>query len=218
MTGTHEIIFSKEGTTQGDPLAMLFYGTSVLPLIERIKNSALYTQSWYADDSGALGQLEHLAKWLELLIAEGPKFGYFPEPSKSYLVIDSQYLQEAHRLFDNFGVKVVEGHRFLGGFVGSEMGKSTFTLKKIHEWEECLFRLSSVAKTQPQAALIALTKSLQCEWNFLHRVVADTTNVFEPIEKMLRETFIPALLGVTNISDTDRRLFSLPAKKRWVRN
>ncbi|KAF6202375.1 hypothetical protein GE061_004774 [Apolygus lucorum] len=47
-------LHSREGVTQGDPLAMLLYALSTLPLIEDLKASNVQ-QCWYADDSSAQG-------------------------------------------------------------------------------------------------------------------------------------------------------------------
>ena len=50
-------LFSKEGVTQGDPLAMVVYGIGALPLCRTIKDEVPEChQPWYADDVGA-GQL-----------------------------------------------------------------------------------------------------------------------------------------------------------------
>ena len=47
-------IKSQEGTTQGDPLAMVMYGSALLPLIEITKNINVL-QKWFADDGNAAG-------------------------------------------------------------------------------------------------------------------------------------------------------------------
>ena len=43
-----DILFSEEGTTQGDPLAMPVYALATLLLSDRLPNTV--TQVWYADD------------------------------------------------------------------------------------------------------------------------------------------------------------------------
>ena len=54
-----ETLFSEEGTTQGDPLAMAMYAIGTLPLIQSLSNEGI-KQAWYADDSAACGSLVHL--------------------------------------------------------------------------------------------------------------------------------------------------------------
>uniref|UniRef100_A0A1X7T2A3 Reverse transcriptase domain-containing protein n=1 Tax=Amphimedon queenslandica TaxID=400682 RepID=A0A1X7T2A3_AMPQE len=57
-----ECIGSKEGTTQGDPLAMSMYAVASVPLIEELDDVATVYQLWYADDASALGSLNQLRK------------------------------------------------------------------------------------------------------------------------------------------------------------
>ena len=213
VAGTTELLFSSEGTTQGDPLAMLFYGVSLMPLIESLKDRDKYLQTWYADDSGALGALENLVEWLSSLTENRPKYGYYPEPSKSYLVVHPNFVEKVHQLFDRFGIRIVEGRRYLGKFIGSDESKIRFTLKKVQEWLDCLGELSKVAEKESQAALVGLTRSLQCEWNVVQRLVKDTSQLFASLEKMLEENFLPSLLGTSSVTHSDRVLYSLPVKR-----
>ena len=90
-----------------------------MPLIQKLKNTTKYVQEWYADDPSSLRKLTSLKKWLEILQKEGPAFGYFPEPTKSYLIVDEGYISQAKTLFEPLGVDVVSGHRYLGSFIGS---------------------------------------------------------------------------------------------------
>lgn len=54
LQGNGSNLFSMEGVTQGDPLAMLLYGISTLPLIDILRGVGV-RQCWYADDSSAQG-------------------------------------------------------------------------------------------------------------------------------------------------------------------
>ena len=56
-----EPLYSNEGTTQGDPLSVLFYGMALMTLIRKVRDSSKYSQSFYADDDAACGDLKELA-------------------------------------------------------------------------------------------------------------------------------------------------------------
>ena len=82
---SNETLFSSDGTTQDDPLAMAMYAISTIPLIMKLEDEA-QTQVWYADDAAAGGSLSSLRRWWDNLISLGPKYGYFPNATKSWLV------------------------------------------------------------------------------------------------------------------------------------
>jgi hypothetical protein len=108
------IIFSKEGVTQGDPIAMFCYGIGILPMIKQLK--ALYPdlkQPWYADDAGALGSFDDIIRMFTELVRIGPDFGYFPNPSKSILVTTATKLAYAEQHFNHtydLGFSICTGH------------------------------------------------------------------------------------------------------------
>ncbi len=54
-----DTIYSQEGTTQGDPLAMAMYAIAVTPLIHKLENEGI-KQAWYADDATAGGSIKNL--------------------------------------------------------------------------------------------------------------------------------------------------------------
>ena len=59
--GTSSILHSREGTKQGDTLAMTAYRIRILPLIKNIKQEITdVTQPWYADNVGDLGTFARL--------------------------------------------------------------------------------------------------------------------------------------------------------------
>ena len=59
------------------------------------------------------------------------------------------------------------------------------------------------------SCLHCFTKSLQCEWNYLQRVVPDCDSLFTDLEHALVNKFLPTLLG-SNVTPRERLLFSLP--------
>ena len=68
---------------------------------------------------------------------------------------------------------MVCNHHYLGGFLGEPAGRDAFVQDKVNQWIVNVQSLSKMAEKQPQAAFSALTKSLQCEWQFLQRVIPD---------------------------------------------
>ena len=50
------ILHSREGVTQGGPVAMIAYGIRILPIINNLKQEIPdATQPWYTDNPGDLG-------------------------------------------------------------------------------------------------------------------------------------------------------------------
>ena len=79
-------MLSSEGTTQGDPLAMAMYATSVLPLINAVRECNV-RQTWFADDATAGGSLIGLHSWWSRLASLGPAYGYFVNAAKTWLIV-----------------------------------------------------------------------------------------------------------------------------------
>ena len=112
-----EVIFSREGTTQGDPLAMPMYAIATIPLIWRISNSV--TQVWYADDTAALGSVTELRNWWDNLVKLGPDFGYFANSTKTWLVTKDSCLSSATAAFAGTNVNITSsGRPYLGAPLG----------------------------------------------------------------------------------------------------
>ena len=99
-----ENIFSEEGSTQGDVTAMGMYAIGIRPLINTLNEETdpkQCQQVWYADDSSAAGKLREMRKWWDILNVVGPKYGYFPKPSKTVLIIkDPENITLANEIFN----------------------------------------------------------------------------------------------------------------------
>ena len=109
-------LHSKEGVNQVDPLAMIAYGIGVLPLIKELRNAhPQVTQPWYADDAGAGGTFQQILEHFRDLQARGTAHGYYPEPTKSILVVSPGNVAWTEEHFRGLGIRVVTGHRYLGG-------------------------------------------------------------------------------------------------------
>ena len=66
-----------------------------------------------------------------VLCSPGPSFGYHPEPTASFVVINDQWKNEAAAIFHDLGIQVVTGHRFLGGFIGNHSKRDEYVMSKV---------------------------------------------------------------------------------------
>ena len=113
------LFYSKEGMTQGYPLDMIEYGIGVLPIIRDHRRAHPHvTQPWYADDTEAGGEFEEIMDHFRDLQLRRPTRGYYPDPTKSILVVANRNVPRAKEYFREMRIKVVTGSRYLGGFLG----------------------------------------------------------------------------------------------------
>ena len=107
-----QCMLSREGTTQGDPHAMAMYAIAAQPLIHQLHGIA--KQVWYADDSAAGSNLEELRRWWDMLEGIGPNYGYFPNGSKTLIVVKPELV--SNEIFQGTGISIsTEGRCYLGG-------------------------------------------------------------------------------------------------------
>jgi hypothetical protein len=208
------ILLSREGVTQGDPLSMILYGLSLTPLAETIRAAVPnLSQPWYADDSGFVGSVSALAQAQTLLQELGPRRGYYPEPEKSLLIAPLNTPPHALAALDTFQFQKSDGHRYLGGFVGSGTAEANWIDPKIKEWIDGVIALSKVATRYPQTAYAGLAFSLQAEWQYVQRVTPHLDKAFAPLELAIAQIFIPALLNSTiEEAAALRSLIALPVR------
>jgi len=128
-----EAILSREGTTQGDPLAMAMYALALVPMINRLHR--LVKQVWYADDAAAAGLLTDLRAWWDMLCDIGPQYGYFVNSSKTFLIVKEEHLTQARLIFAGTNIQLTtEGKRYLGSALGSPVFVQSYVNDKVKEW------------------------------------------------------------------------------------
>jgi hypothetical protein len=196
--GDCEIILSREGVTQGDPLSMVLYRFALTPLAETLRARVpTVVQPWYADDAAMAGSVDGIAEAQRLLLELGPRRGYFPEPDKSILIVPFATPTPALEPLVEFNFRHEEGHRYLGGFVGTEAAEAQWVDPQIQQWIEGVHCLAAAARRYPQTAYAGLLQSLQAEWQYLQRVTPDIAPAFAPLEAAIATVFLPALLATT---------------------
>ena len=149
--------------------------------------------------------------WWDKINEIGPRYGYDPKESKSILVLKNRsQRKEAEALFGTKGVKITtSGERHLGAVIGTDAFKQLYVKEKIGCWIADVKQLSQIAVDEPQAALSAYNIGLSQRWKFVQRTIEGTSNLFVPLEEVIRNEFIPAICGCEP-SDMERRMFALP--------
>ena len=103
----------------------------VLFLIRELCNAhPRVTQPWYADDAGAGGMFQQILEPFRELQARGPACGYYPEPTKSILVVAPGNVARAEEHFWGLGIRVVTGHRYLGNYIGDGEAERWWLMEK----------------------------------------------------------------------------------------
>ena len=206
---------SSEGTTQGDALAMQFYGLSTQPIMTCLdyKRTNVH-QVWLADDATGAGNLRSLKTWWDIVSAEGQKYGYFVKPSKSWLILkDENKRSEATTLFENTSIQITtSGKRHLGAALGTDEFKTEYISEKVEQWCLNMKKLVKIAKCQPHAAYAPYIHAEQHKYTYFLRTITQITDQLNPLDDIITNEFIPALFG-TNITPEDREIFALPIKQ-----
>ena len=111
---------------------MGIYGIRVTPLVNILINIVVtFPESQVgaladADDFSAAKKLYDLRKWWDTLITICPKFLYYPEPIKAWLVVKQDASQQT-KMFFGTKIKITnKGHRYLGETFGTEEFKGTY--------------------------------------------------------------------------------------------
>ncbi len=106
LHGSEEVLYSEEGTTQGDVAAMPFYSCSTMPLIHNLQmNSGAnckLKQAWYADDAASGGDLQSILSWWNQLKEVGPKYGYYPKAAKTWLIVKPDFEEKLEICFETW--------------------------------------------------------------------------------------------------------------------
>ena len=140
-------LFSMEGTTQGDPMAMAWYSLSTVVLIDSLRARVpSVRQVWLADDATAAGKINLLKDWYDILIEEGHKIGYYVNRSKSWLIVKDEVTKiKAQEEFGDAVNITTEGQRHLGAVIVSSDFKNLYCSAKVAKWKEELMNLNEIA-------------------------------------------------------------------------
>ena len=163
-----------EGTTQGDPIIMGMYAIGVFYLLHLNETSNQINQRTrrlaFADDFTGSGKLQELRSWWDSILSHGLNIGYYPKASKSWLTIKEQYFDDAIKIFESTGVKIImRGRGYLDAIVGSKEYKRQYLSEAVHNWNHEIVRLSDIAKAFPHEAYAAFVFGYQQKFTYIMR-------------------------------------------------
>ena len=192
---------------------MPIYAIGITPLLREIKDpDSKVTQAAFADDLAGAGKLQQLLTWWNNIVEYGPLPGYNPQADKSWLVVKEHLLEEARVIFATSNVHItVEGHEYLGGFVGSTDGQMEYARKKVDNWVNLVRQLADIAKTEPQAAYAAFIAGFCGRLNYFIRTTPNLSTILE-LDQVITNELIPAITDGLVVSSEERVLLSLPVK------
>ena len=98
---------------------MPVYAIGIVPLLEILKPETSDVKTLkhvaFADDLGGAGVLLELRRWWDNIVSCGPKLGYNPNASKSWLVGKPEAQTKAREIFRETKISITtEGRKYLG--------------------------------------------------------------------------------------------------------
>ena len=182
---TPVILLIREGVTQGDPLLVVLYDITLVPLSEELRDAdPTLLLPFYADDAAFEGSSRRSAAQLQLMIYQGTERGYFPEPAKSlFIACNPEDKEAAKKEFEQacLNLNYVDSGRYLGAYWGPREELEYWMQPKVEAWAHGVCTLSKIANWYPQFAYTGLGMSLQLEWQYLQSTIPGVGSLMDPI-------------------------------------
>ena len=106
----------------------------------------------------AVGTLQALMSWWQLLSSLGLDYGYFPNALKTVLIVKPHLLPVANAIFGGTNVQITnQGQCHLGAALGSRDFAEEYVSKKVCTWTAEVSSLASIAANCPHAAYCAFS-------------------------------------------------------------
>ena len=143
----------------------------------------------------------------------GAKFGYYPDASKSWLIVREKAKQGAFTVFKDTAIKITtKGQRHLGAVISSSKYKREYVQNKFDELINQIKFLSMIAETEPQAAYACFITAFKHKPSYIMRTIPDISDQLNQFDEVITSEFIPAITGGIHCFNIERKLLSLPSK------
>lgn len=136
-------------------------------------------------------------------------FGYFPNASKTVLIVKPEHLANAHSIFADTNIQVTaRGQGHLGAALRSLSFVEEYVTQKVADWTAEVSALAAVADTRPHATYCTFTHGMIGHWIYVMRTIPNIGPLFQPLEDAIRLQFLPAFTGHGSCSPDERELLS----------
>ena len=96
--------------------------------------------------------------------------------------------------------------------MGTREGTTTYVNELVTDWIEQLKQLTTIAKSEPQAAYSNFTSGFKHKMTYFIRTIPDLADILKPFDQVIDNEFIPAITDGHRCSLEERRLLSLPVR------
>ena len=131
---------------------MICHGIGILPLIPVLESEfPAAKQQWFADDGFTAGKFVDIRAQFERLLQLGPNDGYFPESSKTILVVAPHNVEQE---FAGLNFQAETSSYYLGSFIGEATERDSWIANKVDDW------VYSIESLQVEHVLTLLSPAL----------------------------------------------------------
>lgn len=156
----------------------------------------------YVDDLALLDYLT-TKKWWDELCRLGPKF-YFPEGSKSWLVIRKNAEEHVESVFKHTNIMITtEDKMHLGTIIRTTDNRQNYMKEKIGQCITELRMLCKIVWYKPQAVYSFSITGFKRKPTYIMQTIPNINTQLEQLEEIVRTEFIPAISGGINSSDIE---------------
>ena len=123
---------------QHNPTLMGAYALGILSLLQFLLdfisvNELNAKEVALADGFTVAGKLSSIKHYWSQLTSIGPKYGYFPKASKSYLIVREDQLPTATALLDNSSINIYYSRRKIKSHLGAIIGSGGYKREYVDE-------------------------------------------------------------------------------------
>ena len=196
---------------------MVAYVLGVTPLIDFLHeylsmNDDRCTEVAFADNFTIAGMIEGINSHWEMLQQVVPLHGYFPKPSKFYLVVKEQYLGNSIEIFSSEVKIAKERKKYLGEGIGSEDFEASYVKSLVDNWIDQLKLLSKIEEFVPQSAYSVFVGGFKGKLTYYVRTIPCIEDYLMLLEEVSRFKFIPSITGRHICSNDELVLLSLSTR------